>query len=322
MASFLLQHPLAMSGNRDNHHRSNQPWPDNAGPLCEKWIRRASKYRWVYYEVENRYRKMHNIISGIKTILLALTPTTSFASPLDSLTPTTRLNITGGVGSAALVLNYLSSWMKADEQAHQFKHTVNQFELLINYITSQMLSRQPEDWDDFQHTVQRKFAEIHTTSPSPPFDVLVKHHIIDPNGNAICDDEWDAYARRHHEHAASRHHHQPSADVSISIAPSGGLYHHEEKKTSCFFSCCRKKDPHKEIVDMNSRQMMRDMRESSAKRLDVPVVAAAPVASSPGPRIAKVGSLVLPNQKQQHVPAPAPAAAPVAEVERDPEAAE
>lgn len=159
-------------------------WPPAAEATCVKWQREAFKYKWVYYDVERHYRLVANVLGGLNTLLLVLTPTTSFASWMNFFSTDTRLTIAGVITTIALAVKYVSAWWKAEEYANLFKASKDRFDALINRIQTQRLAHRREEWDKFQLAIMQTFADIQANSPTPPYRTLVAHGIIAEDGTS------------------------------------------------------------------------------------------------------------------------------------------
>ena len=143
------------------------------------WYSRCQCWRFVYLDCESRTQKWHNAVQIIMFILMAMSPTTSFATFLDGVDENTRLTMVGAVSSAVMLIRSLQNFWKLEEKIHEFKATALKFQEMNAKLKNELLTpaHKRTDWNQFKQKVLETMMAIHASAPSVPWVILEQHNM-------------------------------------------------------------------------------------------------------------------------------------------------
>jgi len=113
-------------------------------------------------------------------VLMALSPTTSFASFLDTLSESTRLTMVGTMSSIVMLVRSIQNFWKLEEQAQTFKEAAHKFHEIHGRLKTQLTAsaNNRAEWDVFKDKTLDALMSIHSNAPTAPYKILLHHKII------------------------------------------------------------------------------------------------------------------------------------------------
>lgn len=152
-------------------------WTAENVEQVQAWYRRCQKWRYVYLDSESRAQRWHTCMQVIMFVLMAVSPTTSFASFLDGLGESTRLTMVGAVSSAVMLLRSLQNFWKLEDQIHAFHDTALKFQELTSKLKNEVLTPPSKrtDWNQFKQKMLENMMAVHTSAPTVPWEILKQH---------------------------------------------------------------------------------------------------------------------------------------------------
>ena len=155
-------------------------WTDGQIKTAKAWMARVQKWRFVYLDCENRSRRWNSYMQIFMFVLMALSPTTSFATFFDGLTEGTRLTMVGALSSAVMLVRSIQNFWKLEEQAQMFKDTAHKFHEIQSRIKTQLTSSRTNktEWDSFKDKLMDSLMSIHSNAPTAPYEILAYHGIV------------------------------------------------------------------------------------------------------------------------------------------------
>lgn len=151
-----------------------EQWPPSAIKRCKQWRVKFSKWRFTYIKAESYTAKRSNAFSVLQFIVLAMAPTTSFASFMSFLSEDVRLSIAGAVGALGILFKSLSAMLKYEERIKSLHETSIAFHRLSKMIESEMIasSQAKAPWDTFKQRIIEEHMRIMSAAPSIPSKIM------------------------------------------------------------------------------------------------------------------------------------------------------
>ena len=151
-----------------------EQWPPNAIKRCKQWRIRFTKWRFTYIKAESFTAKRSNAFNVLQFIVLAMAPTTSFASFMSFLSEDVRLTIAGAVGALGILFKSLSAMLKFEERIKSLHETSIAFHRLSKMIESEMIAspNAKSQWDTFKQRIIEEHMRIMSTAPSIPSKIM------------------------------------------------------------------------------------------------------------------------------------------------------
>jgi hypothetical protein len=182
-------------------------WNDGQIKTAKAWMARVQKWRFVYLDCESRSRRWNSYMQIIMFILMALSPTTSFATFFDGLTEGTRLTMVGALSSSVMLVRSIQNFWKLEEQAQMFKDTAHKFHEIQSRIKTQLTASRTNkmEWDTFKDKLMDSLMSIHSNAPTAPYEILAYHGIINSKEEAFSTSQHELLmneASNHMETAA------------------------------------------------------------------------------------------------------------------------
>lgn len=155
-------------------------WSEQQVRTAKEWMARVQKWRYVYLDCESRSRRWNSYMQILMFILMALSPTTSFASFLNTLSESTRLTMVGAMSSAVMLVRSVQNFWKLEEQAQMFKDTAHKFHEIQSRLKTQLTASRHSraEWDLFKDKLLDSLMTVHSNAPTAPYEILAHHGII------------------------------------------------------------------------------------------------------------------------------------------------
>ncbi len=160
--------------------RKPPDWAHKQTQFAQMWMHRAEMWRYVYMDCEGRCRRLNTYMQTLMFFLMALSPATSFASFLDTFSPSTKLMAVGILSSLVMFLRSVQSAWKLGEQAQMFKDTSNKFYEIQSKVKTQLMSSSGSrcDWDIFKDKILESMMTTHSNAPTAYYAVLKAHGVL------------------------------------------------------------------------------------------------------------------------------------------------
>ncbi len=131
-------------------------------------------------DCENRSRRWNSYMQILMFILMAMSPTTSFATFFDGLGEGTRLTMVGALSSSVMLVRSIQNFWKLEEQAQMFKDTAHKFHEIQSRVKTQLTASRTNkaDWDSFKDKLMDSLMSIHSNAPTAPYEILAHHGIV------------------------------------------------------------------------------------------------------------------------------------------------
>lgn len=161
-------------------------WTASNVAQAKAWYARCQCWRFVYLDCESRNQKWHNAVQIVMFVLMAMSPTTSFATFLDGVDENTRLTMVGAVSSAVMLLRSLQNFWKLEDKIHEYRATALKFQELNAKLKNELLTpaHKRTDWNQFKQKVLETMMAIHASAPSVPWVILEQHNMHSHGGGS------------------------------------------------------------------------------------------------------------------------------------------
>lgn len=162
-------------------------WTPAQTKVAKSWHTRVNKWRFVYLDAENRCRWWNNMLQLLLFVLMAMSPVTSFATFMEGVSESTRLTVVGAFSSAVMLLKNVINFYNFDEKKVAFHETAQKFYAVHSKIKDALLSNTQPDWDTFKSEITQSMMNLHSSSPTPPYLLLIRYGLVSFAGNSSDD---------------------------------------------------------------------------------------------------------------------------------------